>query len=159
MPRSDQTRRTQQNGWHDSFLRALALNADVSGAAKAAGIGRGTAYDRRRKDPTFAARWDDAIEQALDRFEAELVRRGVEGWLEPVYYKGAIVGDIRRYDTTALLAKLNARGKHRGYGRTDIQHSGDQERPIVIRDARERLTGELARLAASNGAGAAHTDA
>jgi hypothetical protein len=46
--------------WGERFLEALASGLGVNAAAAAAGIVKATAYNRRRADPEFRRRWDDA---------------------------------------------------------------------------------------------------
>ena len=48
------------------FLDALARTGVVSSSARAASIGRRTAYDWRDRDPGFAQAWDNALDQAVD---------------------------------------------------------------------------------------------
>lgn len=55
----------------DRFLAALEEFGQVTYAANVCGMARRSLYDRRRRDPDFAARWDDAVET----FEDTLTRR------------------------------------------------------------------------------------
>ena len=55
--------------WHAAFLAELADSCNVTGAARAAGISREAAYEHRKGDPAFAAAWEDAIEQAIEKLE------------------------------------------------------------------------------------------
>jgi hypothetical protein len=57
------------------FLRTLAKTPSVTVACKAADVNRRTAYDRRDRDPEFAAKWDDALNQSLDVLEHEVYQR------------------------------------------------------------------------------------
>ena len=57
------------------FLDRLAASANVSLAAAETGFSTVALYNRRRRDPVFAARWDEAIAQAYARIEALLVDR------------------------------------------------------------------------------------
>lgn len=63
--------------WTPVFLSALADTANVRLACKTAGIARKTAYQHRKESPTFAAQWDEALEQACDVLEAEARRRAL----------------------------------------------------------------------------------
>jgi hypothetical protein len=47
--------------------------------AAAAGIGRSTLSEDRRKDQEFAKAWDDAVMQGIDRLEDEAYRRAMAG--------------------------------------------------------------------------------
>jgi hypothetical protein len=78
--------------WRSVFLTALAACGNVSLAARAACVNRDTAYEHRRRDFDFAARWADAIEEASDALEAEARRRAVDGVNEPVVYQGELMG-------------------------------------------------------------------
>lgn len=64
--------------WKDAFIRLLAASPNVTSAAKGAGVSRSLAYLHRGEDPAFAARWDDAIGQSLDRLEEAAFRRAEE---------------------------------------------------------------------------------
>jgi hypothetical protein len=71
---SDAERPTKATGpkgdWKERFLRKLAERANVSEAARLAGINRQYAYHARDQDPEFAAGWDEAVEEAVDKLEA-----------------------------------------------------------------------------------------
>jgi hypothetical protein len=51
--------------------------------------------------------YQNALEDAIDLLEAEARRRGVEGWDEPVYWKGKKVGVIRKFSDTMLALVLD----------------------------------------------------
>src|SRR5574340_1822997 len=94
------------------FLEILAVTGNVSRAAAAAGISRGTLYAERERDSEFAAGWLEAIEAATDALEAEARRRAVEGVEITVVQGGRLVHDdagkpvtIRRYSDN-LMALL-----------------------------------------------------
>lgn len=70
-----------------AFLDHLAACCNVTRAAAAAGVGVSTVYDTRRRDPAFAAQWDEAIEAGYATLEALLIERaalgpdrGGDGW-------------------------------------------------------------------------------
>lgn len=60
------------------FLAHLAGTGDVTAAAAAAGVSEPTVYRHRMKDPDFAAAFQEALEQAYVRLEAEAVRQRLE---------------------------------------------------------------------------------
>ena len=69
----------------------------------------------KKKDLGFAAACDEILLEIADMIEAEIRRRGEEGWLEPVIQKGtqATMADgspafIRRFDSKLLLARARA---------------------------------------------------
>lgn len=94
--------------WEKKFLDALADTCNVSAAAKAAGIRRSTAYEFRKNNPDFAAKWDEALEKATDELEAEARTRAL-GFEEPVFNsEGEEVGTVRRYSDTLMIFLLKA---------------------------------------------------
>jgi hypothetical protein len=90
------------------FLIALAESGVVAAALTASGGSRTTVYRWRADDPEFAARWDEALDIAVEVCEGELHRRSVVGVVEPVFYQGAECGSIRRYSDNLLMFRLKA---------------------------------------------------
>lgn len=89
------------------FLAKLRSSAgNVSKAARAAGFVRNAAYDHKKSDADFSQSWDDIIEEISDIEEEEAHRRATKGVLEPVFYKGVIVGKIRKYSDRLLEFRL-----------------------------------------------------
>ncbi|MBU0781005.1 MAG: hypothetical protein KKC72_13305 [Alphaproteobacteria bacterium] len=62
----------------ETFLATLRETCNVSAAARAAKIGRSTAYDWRDADEAFAAAWDDAEEEAVDALEMRARERALD---------------------------------------------------------------------------------
>ena len=129
-----------------NFLMALRETANVSEAARRAGISRRRAYDVRDVDPVFAAAWKDAVETAIDTLEAEAWRRGKEGWDEPVFYRGESQRDaegkpvtIRKYSDRMLELLLKAHRPEKYRERFD--HTVGDDRPVTVGDA-DKLTDE-----------------
>lgn len=76
--------------WVQPFLHALAASGIVSRACTAAGVGYSSVSHLRKTDADFAAAYDDAMEQAVDRLEAEAWRRAHDGVEEPIVYQGQL---------------------------------------------------------------------
>lgn len=74
--------------WAPDFLTALAAGQTVSAAARAARIGSGTVYARRRADADFAEAMRLAQEDAADTLEAEAIRRGRDGVDKLIVHQG-----------------------------------------------------------------------
>ncbi len=110
------------------FLKLLGDSANVSSACRALGIPRQNIYEWRRQDPDFARKMDEAVDLGTCALEDEAIRRGMEGWDEPVYYKGEVVGETRRYSDQLLLATLRARDPK--YRSDDLEGVGRV--PIVL---------------------------
>lgn len=61
-----------------AFLAHFAEHGNVTAAAKAAGMSRNAAYCWRNDDPDFAADWDDAEQQAVDKLEQVARERAID---------------------------------------------------------------------------------
>ena len=106
---------TTPEGAKRRFLEELRRGSTVGEAARAAGIGRRTAYDLRQRDETFAVDWADAIEEGTDH----LIAAAANLWGEHPNDPSAACGRGRR---------LRVRGPARG----------DRGRPARLR-GRARL--------------------
>lgn len=95
--------------WEKRFLTELEETANVSGSAKTAGITRQTAYDYRRDNVEFAAKWDRAIEIGIATLEDEAIRRARDGVDEPIYQRGEYMGTVKKYSDTLLIFMLKTR--------------------------------------------------
>ena len=73
------TTRARVQDWEPRFLESLAFHANVSQASRDAGIDRATVYRRRRRTPSFAAKWDAAIEEAIDGIELAVTNASLHG--------------------------------------------------------------------------------
>jgi len=62
----------------EDFLGKLSSTGNVRLSCAAAGIPRRTAYRWRDRWSTFADAWDEALNDACDRLEAEAWRRAIE---------------------------------------------------------------------------------
>lgn len=114
---------------------------DVSKACKAAGVSRTAIYEHRKNDAAFAEAWSDVLESLCDAAEAELYRRGVKGWSEPVFYKGNKVASIRKFDTRALELVLKANRPKKFREQIDID--------LTMKTVKEMTDEELEALTAS----------
>lgn len=89
------------------FLDTLAQTGRVITAATAAGFTDTSYLHRlRREDEDFARQWNEAIEAAADVLEEEATRRAVDGVLEPVFYKGDVVGYKTNYSDQLMMFLL-----------------------------------------------------
>ena len=99
------------DGRKEMFLRELRKHGIVGEAVKRASLhlhnpSMGPWYKERDADPEFAKAWDEALDIARYTVEAELHRRGVEGYDRPVYQGGKEVGSIKEYSDALLLARI-----------------------------------------------------
>jgi len=85
------------------FLGYLAATGNVAEACKGAGIYRKMPYRYRRVSAPFAEAWNDAKATFGDAIEREIFRRAVEGYEEPVFYKGVEVATVRKHSDLLLM--------------------------------------------------------
>lgn len=128
---SQRYKRSPQTGIkQNAFLKAFVEVGVITAAAEAAGIERTTHYQWLREDPDYPAKFQTAVESANDSLEQEAIKRGKEGWDEPVYQGGKLVGHIRKRSDTLLIFMLkgNKPEKHR----ERIEHSGEMRQVVEI---------------------------
>src|SRR5262249_2040196 len=63
----------------------------------------------QENDEEFAQLWRDAVEEGIDRLEAEAIRRARDGIKRPVFYMGQVVGYVQEYSDTLLKFLLEAK--------------------------------------------------
>lgn len=84
------------------------------------------AYDHRRKNARFRQAWAGVLDARLvtnvEAAEEALFTRGVEGWLEPVFHNGKLVGHRRRFSDTALTRYLQAKKPEEYSERQRLEH-------------------------------------
>ena len=101
--------RYRHDGWTPArqrgFLVALAETGCVRDACRAVGLSNNSAYRAKSRIPEFGAAWDRALARMAPVLEHAAYARAVEGWDEPVYHAGKLVGQRRRY-SDALLRLL-----------------------------------------------------
>jgi hypothetical protein len=71
----------------DQFLAAFRVTASITLAAKACKCERGLHY-RWLESPAYAAKFEDAKEEAAQTLEDEAVERATRGVFEPTVYQG-----------------------------------------------------------------------
>jgi hypothetical protein len=92
------------------FLKELRDNGGFVGkACEAVAVSKQTVYRWRAEDAEFAADWDRAVDLATEDLEKEVRRRAFHGVDEPVFYKGEVCGQIRKYSDSLLMFAIKAR--------------------------------------------------
>ena len=91
----------------------------VAVAAERSRLKWSTLYAWRSQEPQFREAWDTAARRGADalaaRFEHALVERAVEGWDEPVFHAGEVVGARKRYSDPLLMFGIrDLRAQRRG---------------------------------------------
>ena len=135
------------------FLALVGETGSVSAACATMNIGRSAIYDWKADDSDFAARLEAAQDRGTDWLEDQAVRRAAHGMDEPVFYKGKIVGYIKRYSDTLLMFTLKGRRPERWKERTAQELTGPNGGPVQIEGVRDEFARRIARLAATGTGG------
>lgn len=102
--------RYSEDDWEQFFAQMVRLGGNMSRACEILKINRAAVYDRRKADPTFEARYQQALEQGADALEDEAMRRAMEGVDEPVgFYKGVATTVKRNYSDALIQFLLRAK--------------------------------------------------
>lgn len=120
--------------WRHRFIKAYGEFGIVTLAASASGRGRTAIYEERKKNKTFAAAWEDAQEIAVDRLEAQAIKRAT---------------DRARPSDTVLIFLLKKWRPDKYDDKVRLEHTGADGEPIKIEsDNLEELEAEAAALRA-----------
>ncbi len=110
----------------EAFLSTLRAGWSVARAAKAAKIGRTSAFDWRNDDEQFAADWDEAIEAGTDIIEDHGLKRA-----------------INKSDTLMALF-LKARRPEKFKDRSVVEHDITEQLAERLQAAKRREVGRIA---------------
>jgi hypothetical protein len=91
------------------LLDAIATTGNLKRACEQTGISAANHYSWLKRDPAYAAAYEDAAMEAADLLEAEAFRRGHDGVDEPIFYQGEECGTVRKYSDGLLTLLLKAR--------------------------------------------------
>lgn len=155
--------------WHPAFLEVLRKNGcNPAAAADELGMPRSTVQTARKTCAKFRQAWDDVVEGTVDELEATWLDRAKNGWREPVFYQGELVGWKRKYDTRLFLAFMAAKRPEEWRARpiesvptidaatmaADLREAMlamAESTPLVALDAAEDLAEELGEVPAPEG--------
>lgn len=127
-----------------AYFEALSTTPSFTEAARLAGISRKTGFTYRNEaNEKTRALLDLALQMGIRRAEDEAWRRGTEGWEEPVYQGGKLVGTKLVKSDTMLIFMLKA-AKPEKY-RERFEHSGPAGGPIQTEDLTGLSDAELAK--------------
>ena len=133
------TQRKVRRPWKPLFLDTLRGTGNVRLAASNADVARQVAYRARDSSATFRADWDEALEEARELLEAEARRRAAIGVDEPVFYKGKVVGHIRKYSDNLLMFLLKAHWPEKFRDNYAVEHSGPGGGPVKMEAKTEHV--------------------
>ena len=135
----------------ERFLGTLRAGLSATSGAAAAGVHKSTLYRRRADDAEFAAAWDEAREEGIDRIVDEAVRRAVTGVERPVFGKGGeVVGTAVDYSDRLLELLLRGLRPETFGASAKLTINGGREPPDLSGGP---TLGELAAFLRSIGAG------
>ena len=110
-------RRKQRRGWSEArqraFIFALSRCGSVALAARAVGMGRRSAYELLDAEgaDSFAAAWDQAVDEGTERVRVDALQRALGGVFVPVFRRGKLVRVEHRQSDALAIALLNGQDK------------------------------------------------
>jgi hypothetical protein len=122
-----------------AFCEHLKMGFSYSHAAEALKRNRSVFFALRRRDPAFEADVSAAVEAGSDTLEDEARRRAIEGIDEDQYYRGTVVGKVKRFSDVLLIFLLKGRRPDKFRDRQEIRHTGHTELADRLVAGRERL--------------------
>jgi hypothetical protein len=107
----------------NAFLAAYREIGNISRACILANVHRNSHY-LWMNDESYRKEFEDAQEEACDHLEEEARHRAVEGFEEPIYYKGKQCGTIRKYSDTLLIFLMKGArpAKYRDHVKPEFSH-------------------------------------
>ena len=144
--------RARKGSWtpakRNRFLARLAETLNVRASVRSVRLSEGGLYKLRRRDPAFAAAWDQTIVEAYGKVEMLLLERALMG---DAGSKPRATDDTRRLDTLSERALLALANQHRQTARDLRAAAGKAEGSSALEEefgARDRLVAKLAEIEA-----------
>lgn len=102
----------------EAFLKLTADGVPMIRVCRFIGVSRTAVYNLAERKPKFKKAWEEAKEDGnlskLADLEEAADKRAMEGYLNPVYYKGKRCGAKRHFSDSVLIARLKAQAKRAG---------------------------------------------
>ena len=114
------------------FLINLAEHGNVSYACRVTGAKRTAIYKRARTDEAFAKAFEEAKEIGWNGLEDDTLELAREGYEEPVFHQGEIVGTKQKYSPALNIFLLKAHNPERYRERVDIEHGNKGGGPLTM---------------------------
>lgn len=137
---------SKKTGQRKKFLNILRQTANVAEAARQTGLGYSAVYAIRRRDATFRAEWDDALQEAMDALEGEAYRRAYAGYGEYITCRNGLVLDgegqpvmQKRYSDRLMTTLLKAHRPEKYSERSSIDLTVTENIAQAITEGRERV--------------------
>jgi hypothetical protein len=134
-------RKARYDGWtperQRAFIDALAELGSVKAAAKRINMSAEGAYYLRRQPgaESFRAAWTAALDHGVQRLADIAIDRATEGVADPVFWRGEIVREKRKYNDRLLMFILRHHLADR-YGGPGLA-GGTRSRETIEREAEE----------------------
>ncbi len=109
----------------EAFCAVLRETCNVTLAAERIGVSRRHVYRLREREAAFREAWDNALNEGLDKLEAEIVRRGFKGVKTAVHYGGKRVDTITKYSDQLAMLFLKAHRPEKYRERAAPEHGGE----------------------------------
>lgn len=126
-----------------AFLQHYVALCVIGDAATAAGVTRRTTERWRESDKEFSEDFKAAQQSVVEKLEKEAIRRAYEGYDEPVFQGGRLVGTVRKFSDTLLIFLLNGAAPAKYRQRHEVTGADGGPVKIDMDDARERLLTKL----------------
>lgn len=91
------------------WLEVFTKTRGVVQSCDALKLHRTTPHRAKKVDPVFARAWAEAEVTVTEQLELSALGRAIEGWLEPVFFQGVQVGEIRRFSNSLTIFLLKCR--------------------------------------------------
>ena len=109
-----------------AFLNAYIHTGTIKGASKASKITKFFHYNWLHDDASYQAAFALAQAIVLDDDIAEIRKRGIQGWLEPLSYQGQLTGEsVRKFsDNLAMFYIKRQDPTFRDNHKVEVEHTG-----------------------------------
>lgn len=106
------------------FLTLYSQSGNVSQSGYVAGVNIRAIEFWKETYPHFKEAFEQARELYNDTIRAEIHRRAITGWLEPVYYKGELIDHVRKYSDSLLIHLSKAKMPEEFQDRSKVEVGG-----------------------------------
>lgn len=129
--------------WETAFLNALKRKGSVLAAALEVGVDPKTPYNRRKKDPKFAAAWDVIVNACNDLLEGSAFERAVHGVKRLRFYKEKVIAEEREYSDHLTSFLLEKRLPNK-YGKFGLADGEEDDKAAKVRAAMQAMRSTVA---------------
>lgn len=115
-----------------AFLAAYALQGTITAAADAAGVNR-RCHLQWMQGEVYRKAFESAFEEFCEKLELEAIRRAHDGWDEPVYQGGMLVGVKRKFSDALIQFLLRGAKPDKYRDNSKVEHAGGLDiNPVMI---------------------------